>query len=102
MYIEHQDPGSCLDTVSKSSADILEKSKNNKAQMVCGDINIDLLSPHGNVKITDFINFIYSNSLFPVIIKPTRITTNTATLIYGVLINDVTDHLPVFPISYFY
>lgn len=53
----------------------------------------------------------YSNSLFPVIIKPSRITTDTATLIDniftnkidskivgGLLINDISDHLPVFAI----
>ncbi len=53
----------------------------------------------------------YSNCLFPVIIKPSRITTDTATLIDniftnkidyeivgGLLINDVNDHLPVFAI----
>lgn len=53
----------------------------------------------------------YSDNLFPVITKPSRITTDTATLIDNIftnnieskiegglliLISDITDHLPVF------
>ena len=58
-----------------------------------------------------FINHMYSCSLFPLILKPSRITIDTATLIdniftneidseisSGLLINDISDHLPVFAI----
>ena len=51
----------------------------------------------------------YSNSLYPTITRPTRITTHSATLIdniftnvwdrkvhSGLVINDTSDHLPVF------
>ena len=54
----------------------------------------------------------YSNMLFPLIMRPTRITSNTATLIdniftnnlnhvmfNGLLFTDISDHLPVFSIS---
>lgn len=53
----------------------------------------------------------YSMSLYPTITKPSRITVNSATIIdniytnylegkllSGILINDITDHLPVFVI----
>lgn len=71
-------------------------------------MNIDLLNPSSYKKNTDFINSMHSTSLFPVIIKPSRITSDTATLIdnifvntididtiSGLLINDITNHLPV-------
>ncbi|XP_051941777.1 uncharacterized protein LOC127614482 [Hippocampus zosterae] len=57
----------------------------------------------------------YSNSFFPVILKPSRITVDTATLIdnifinkidhkmeSGLLINDISDHLPVFAVVHNY
>lgn len=58
----------------------------------------------------DFIDVMYSMSMFPTISKPTRITTHSATLIdkiftnnadsnkSGVLMNGISDHLPVFAI----
>lgn len=76
---------------------------------VCGDFNIDLLNPLNQNTITEFINAMYSMSLYPSIIRPIRITTHSATLIdniftnvidkkitSGLLINDLSDHLPVF------
>ena len=57
---------------------------------------------------TDFLNVMSSNSLYPSITKPTRITSNSATLIgniftnsksyqtSGIIITDINDHLPVF------
>jgi len=53
----------------------------------------------------------YSNSLYPTLTRPTRITTHSATLIdniftnvidrpvsSGLIITDISDHLPVFAI----
>ena len=62
----------------------------------------------------DFLNCIYSNSLFPVITKPTRVTSSSATLIdnlftnaianaqsfTGILYADVSDHFPIFYIDH--
>ena len=71
------------------------------------DYNIDLLI----LTTTEFINSMYSTSLYPSITRPTRITTHSATLIdkifsnvidekvvCGLIINDTSDHLPVFAI----
>nr|XP_055059783.1 uncharacterized protein LOC129443303 [Misgurnus anguillicaudatus] len=103
--------GTCIDTFINKIVDILEKKNENKIQIICGDFNIDLLNPKGHKRTTDFINTMYSTGLFPVITKPSRITTDTATLIDniytneieaeivgGLFINDMTDHLPVFAI----
>lgn len=90
---------------------MLEKWNENKIQIICGDFNIDLLNPKGYKRTTDFIDTMYSKGRFPVITKPSRITTDTATLIDniytneieakivgGLFINDMADHLPVFAI----
>ena len=78
---------------------------------LAGDYNIDLLKSSVNSHTNDFLNHILSYNLFPAIAKPTRITTDTATLIdnifmntfdeierihTGILYTDVSDHLPVF------
>ncbi len=60
-------------------------------------------------KKTNFFNSVFCMGLYPTITHPSRITTNTATLVdniltnvtegnltRGLLINDVSDHLPVF------
>lgn len=90
---------------------LLFSNLNDKNVQIICDFNIDLLNPNGHQKTTDFISTMYSNSLFPVIIKPSRITIDTATLIDniftnkidheivgGLLITDISDHLPVFAI----
>ncbi len=78
-----------------------------KTILICGDFNIDLLNP--NKVNDDFINTIYSMNLYPKITRPTRITSHCATLIdniftndiinstiSGLLVSDISDHLPVF------
>lgn len=75
------------------------------------DFNVNLLNPGEHKGTTDFINTFYNITLFPVIVKPSRITTTTtATLIdniftnemdqldAGLLITDISDHLPVFAV----
>lgn len=72
--------------------------------MVCGDFNVNLLSPDPS----EFLNSMAEISLIPTISKPTRITNTSASLIdnifiklpfnfiSGILVYDISDHLPVF------
>ena len=78
---------------------------------MAGDFNINLLHVDTYNNVSNFIDIIYSQSLFPSIHKPTRITSKTATLIdnifvscsdintSGLLITDISDHLPIFCFS---
>ena len=80
--------------------------QNEKPVYLMGDFNINLLNE--DVHTNDFLNIMSSNSLYPSITKPTRITSNSATLIdniftysksyqtSGIIITDISDHLPVF------
>ena len=71
------------------------------------DYNIDLLKHENHLQTGEFLNNMHSNSLIPLIYKPTRETKTTATLIdniftnnynvndllpQGLLITDVSDH----------
>ncbi len=82
-----------------------------KVAFLCGDYNIDFLNPNKSPAIEEFIDAMYSKGLYPSITKPSRITTHSATVIdniltnnmtsnleSGLLINDITDHLPMFVI----
>lgn len=83
--------------------------KSHKTLFICGDFNIDLLNPNNHKMTEEFINTMHSLSLYPKITRPSRITTHCAKLIdniftnyiedntvNGLLINDISDHLPVF------
>ena len=84
----------------------------NKTIYVCGDFNIDMLQSDKDNYVSNFIDHLYSMGLHPVITRPTRITCQSKTLIdniftsdvtshiqSGLLINDTSDHLPIFQIT---
>ena len=77
--------------------------------IICGDYNIDLLKVKKHKLTAEFIDTMFSMNMYPLITKPTRITAYSATLIdniftnildnstiSGLLLNDTSDHLPVF------
>ena len=101
--------GSCINTFRKKLLDLYADTDNKIMLFVCGDFNIDLSNTFENNPTAEFINTMYTMSLYPSITRPTRITTHSATLIgniftsvidrkivCGLLINDISDHLPVF------
>ena len=108
----YQPPNSCLKSfiqefqyfasyLSKLSLEI------NGTLILAGDFNINLHCVNNSL-VADFIDCIYSNSLFPTVNYPIRITTNTAYLIdnifinnsllnlTGLLVSDISDHIPIF------
>ena len=84
----------------------------NKLCFLFGDFNINILNADSHVPTNDFIDLMYSNGFYPLISKPTRITSHSATLIdnifsndldnhkfSGILWSDISDHLPIFQIT---
>ncbi len=71
-----------------------------------GDYNIDLLKDDSDRQTHDYLDLIYSHTIIPTILKPTRITETTATIIDNILTNsereiltsilvtDISDHFP--------
>lgn len=107
----YRTPGSCIDTFRDQMVGMYSRLNNRKMLFVCGDFNIDLLNQQCQRNMFEFINSMYSLGLYPSITRPSRITTHSATLIdniftnvinkkvnSGLIINDTTDHLPVFAI----
>ena len=78
---------------------------------MCGDFNVDLLQYDKHNATNNFIDQLYSLGLHPLITRPTRITSHSNTLIdnifttslsniqSGLIINDISDHLPTFQIT---
>ena len=54
-----------------------------------GDFNIDLMKNNMHKPTTDFINMMFTNALIPLINKPTRITSHSATLIDNIFSNKI-------------
>ena len=83
--------------------------KENKDCYLMGDYNIDLMKMDVCLYVNDFAELMASHCFFPIIYNPTRITKESATLIdnifsntvheflkIGILLTDITDHLPIF------
>ena len=84
----------------------------NKSTYVTGDFNINLLNSDTHTYTQNFLNCLHSYAYIPLITKPTRVTSETATLIdnifyndvdhppilHGILYTDITDHFPVFAV----
>ena len=67
---------------------IFDKAKlENKAFFVLGDFNLNCLSYKENSDVSGFYNNIFQHGAVPLINKPTRVTTSTATLIDNILTN---------------
>ena len=87
--------------------------KEKKFGYLLGDFNLDLLKSEIHNPTLDFLNSLFSYSFWPLITRPTRVTSSSATLIdniftnnialkmscvNGIVINDITDHFPIFHI----
>ena len=112
--------GSIYRPLDQSVENFLERFSNvfsvvnreNKIIYLLGDYNINLLNV-GKVQYVDnFINLLLSHHMYPLIDHPTRITNETISLIdnvitnnvdnvkSGIFITDISDHLPVYCISW--
>ncbi len=107
----YRSPGTDLQ-VCNFLENALKNVNHNKYIYICGDFNIDLLKTSDHAKSKEYIDMLYSFGLFPTILKPSRIAGQSATLIdniftnavatshySGLMINDISDHLPVFCVS---
>ena len=80
-----------------------------KKSTIMGDFNIDLLKYNSHEKTNDYVDNIFSQGFLPLITKPTRVTSSSATLIdhiysndicsnstSGIVLTDVADHFGIF------
>ena len=113
--IVYRMPDSSIEVFNDRMTDIMNKvNKENKLFYMLGDLNIDLLKYEEHRLTSSFVDISYSNNIFPLITKPTRVTQTTATLIdhvltnnfdiwgkhrQGILCTDMTNHYAVFHVA---
>ena len=64
-----------------------------KVVILMGDYNINILNSDVGRQTSDFLDTMYSNSFFPTIYTPTRISTTSITLIDNMFYNDITKNI---------
>ena len=111
----YRPPGNDLGLFNTEVNNLLDSlNKENKLLYIMGDFNINLLNSDSHHPTGEFLEIMYSNMLFPLITRPTRVTANSAILIdniftnnycsndwsaQGIFVTDISDHYPVFHIS---
>ena len=84
-------------------------SKEQKSVFLLGDFNANLLNYNNHNLTTEFLDSVTSNSFFPYVLQPTRLTSHSKTLIDNIFSNiispeaisdnltsTISDHLPQF------
>ena len=105
----YRKPGSDLEIFNENMSDIIHKLNLSKNYILCGDFNINLLKCNNHRGTNIFFDILSNAGLNPLVCLPTRVSSETATLIdnvfsnikvdsnNGVLIDDtISDHLPIF------
>ena len=107
----YRPPNNKIDLFENEMNEILSKlDKENKIGYILGDFNVDLLKSESCDYTKRFLEQMFFLPFFPLILRPTRITQHTATLINniftndikniegstnGILFSDISDHLPI-------
>ena len=105
----YRSPGSNVDVFSEYIKQLFTDLSMRKSIFVCGDVNIAILKHESNIAAKSFLDTMYSIGLYPLIDRPTRISNHSFSLIdniftnvvnqttlSGILLSDITDHLPIF------
>ena len=87
-------PNSSVDVFNDRISDILNViQKEHKLCYFLGDLNIDFLKADDHRATGELLDVLYCYNVFPLIPKPTRITSTTATLIDHILTNNLDDNM---------
>ena len=105
-------PNDNLTNFVKNFNEVFDRiAKENELCYLMGDFNVNLMIYQTNILTGELLDSMHSHLLSPLINRPTRITSHTATLIdniitnnidadsvNGLLLTDISDHLPIFSI----
>jgi hypothetical protein len=113
IYRPNTAPRADMDLFTTTLHGIIDQiNMENKLGVIMGDMNVDLLKYSSHDATDTYVDGIFSRGFIPRILKPTRVTHTSATLIdhvitndishsstSGIIINDVADHFAIFYIS---
>jgi hypothetical protein len=86
VYRHHTPVADFMTTYFNKLLDTLTKT--NKICAILGDFNVDLIKYGSNTSIDNFYDQLSSYGFRPLILQPTRVTANSATLIDNIFINN--------------
>ena len=105
----YRPPNTNIKDFNAQIASVLEELLiDKKLVYLMGDYNIDLLNSESHDLTNEFVDLMYYNEFLPLISRPTRITSTSATLIFtndhddlncslnGILVADISDHFSIF------
>ena len=101
IYRPNTFPLADIDIFTTTLVGVLDMvNSENKKSIIMGDMNIDMLKYGSNDRTDVYIDGIFSRGFLPRILKPTRLTHTSVTLIDHILTNDIRaillfDHHPV-------
>ena len=109
----YRHPNANMEEFTNQLDEIMKQLQQRKYQVyILGDMNIDFLKYGTHTQTEEYLDMLYSNNFLPLITKPTRVTSHTATLIDHIYTNtsfqqtsagianvDISDHLPTFCIA---
>ena len=111
--VVYRPPRVNMEDFMNSMSTLLENlSRLNRTVYIMGDFNINLINANNNNITSEFVDLMFSYSFSPLINKPTRVTSTSATLIdnifcnninnsqlvNGIMYTDISDHFPIFTI----
>ena len=115
LGVIYRPPNTSIEVFNEKLNEILNQIKReDKICYMIGDYNINLLNSENHTQTGEFVYLMSIYAFIPLIVRPTRITANLATLIEniftnnlenlnnslnGVLITDISDHFPIFHIN---
>jgi hypothetical protein len=108
--VVYRPPDGNMSLFNENYCKVLDKLSCAKSKCyIAGDFNINLLNYDRHFETENFLNNTFSHFFFPLISRPTRFSSNSSTLIdniftnhpvnasnAGIIISDLSDHLPVF------
>ena len=109
----YKPPNDKLEQLKESLSELLKKiDLRQKKCYIIWDFNVDLLQTEESTQTSDVLNCTFSSSFYPLISRPTRITSRSAPPIDNIFVNsledkfsngllftDLSDHLPIFQIT---
>ena len=110
----YRPPNSNVNDFVQNFNSLLAKiGKENKLSYLLGDFNLNPMNYHSHSLTGEFVDVSYANVFVPLIVRPTRLISYSASLIdnifanyfcnnivSGLFLTDVSDHLPIFAIHY--
>ena len=113
--IVYRPPSTNITTFTEYVMNIIDYLKfKNKQCYIMGDFNINLTNYGRHTETQYYTDAMFQHSFIPLINKPTRISTTTASVIdniysndilgtnyqpYGIMYTDISDHLPIFVLT---